>query len=378
MKRCPNCGNEAETKFCTECGSPMEDIIPESAPDAVHETASDTAHDAEPEPVHEAAPNAAPETAHEPVHDIASKTAPEEEKAAQPHPENTAKKQASSSAPSEKTVYRYVSPDAETTKENKSFSEAPKDFASASSSESSFSGNQNTASNFNYANYASGTSGTSSSGSDSFTSSAGDPRDEFKNRSYEVSKSYGVSAKTWFVVLFLIFFWPVGLYLMWSRRKFTKTARIIVTVVIGALAVIGISSNFMSQKDTYDSLNSSTEQTIQSQTTEATQSTQPQTSESPSVTLGQKNALDKAHNYLSFTAFSYTGLIDQLEFEGFTKEEATYGADNCGADWNEQAAKKAQEYIDIMSFSRAGLIDQLEFEGFTKAQAEYGVKAVGY
>ncbi len=31
-----------------------------------------------------------------------------------------------------------------------------------------------------------------------------------------------------------------------------------------------------------------------------------------------------------------------------------------------------------MSFSRSGLISQLEFEGFTTEEAEYGVSAVGY
>ena len=55
-----------------------------------------------------------------------------------------------------------------------------------------------------------------------------------------------------------------------------------------------------------------------------------------------------------------------------------YAADHCGADWNNEAARMAQEYIDFMSFSRQELVEQLEFEGFTSEQAEYGVKAVGY
>ncbi|MBQ6524668.1 MAG: Ltp family lipoprotein [Atopobiaceae bacterium] len=71
-------------------------------------------------------------------------------------------------------------------------------------------------------------------------------------------------------------------------------------------------------------------------------------------------------------------LVGQLEFEGYTHEEATFAADNCGADWNEQAAKCAQSYLEYTSFSRQGLIDQLVFEGFTYEQAEYGVSAVGY
>lgn len=96
------------------------------------------------------------------------------------------------------------------------------------------------------------------------------------------------------------------------------------------------------------------------------------------VTMGQKSALAKAKDYLDYTSFSYKGLVEQLEFEGFTNEESVYAVDNCGADWNKQAEQKAKEYINFTSFSKSGLIEQLEFEGFTRAQAEYGAKAVGY
>lgn len=97
-----------------------------------------------------------------------------------------------------------------------------------------------------------------------------------------------------------------------------------------------------------------------------------------SPTLGESNALSMAGDYLSTMPFSYSGLIEQLEYEGFTTEEATYAADKCGADWNEQAALMAQSYIDTMSFSRDGLIEQLEYEGFTSEQATFGVSSVGY
>lgn len=43
----------------------------------------------------------------------------------------------------------------------------------------------------------------------------------------------------------------------------------------------------------------------------------------------------------------------------------------------EQAVRKAEDYLDLASFSRSGLIDQLEFEGFTRKQAEHGAKSVG-
>lgn len=101
-------------------------------------------------------------------------------------------------------------------------------------------------------------------------------------------------------------------------------------------------------------------------------------SSEPELTMGQKNALRSAASYLSAMAFSHDGLIQQLEYEGYSTEDATYAADHCGADWNEQAAKSAKNYLSAMSFSRSGLIQQLEYEGFTASQAEYGVSANGY
>lgn len=88
-------------------------------------------------------------------------------------------------------------------------------------------------------------------------------------------------------------------------------------------------------------------------------------------------AAGKAKRYLSSSAFSYAGLIEQLEYEGFSEDQATYGADNCGGDWMAQAAKKAERYMKYSSFSRSSLIDQLLYEGFTDEQAEYGADSVG-
>lgn len=95
------------------------------------------------------------------------------------------------------------------------------------------------------------------------------------------------------------------------------------------------------------------------------------------VTISQKNALRKAAQYLNYTAFSYTGLIDQLEFEGYSTEDATFAVDHCGADWMIQAELKAEQYMDYAAFSRSGLIGQLEFEGFTAEQAAHGADHVG-
>jgi hypothetical protein len=97
----------------------------------------------------------------------------------------------------------------------------------------------------------------------------------------------------------------------------------------------------------------------------------------PAETVSQRNARQKAAEYLQFMSFSRTGLIEQLEYEGFSPRDATYGVDALHVNWNQQAAKKAAEYLKIMPFSRSGLIDQLVFDGFTQQQAAYGVSTTG-
>ena len=108
------------------------------------------------------------------------------------------------------------------------------------------------------------------------------------------------------------------------------------------------------------------------------QTSKPTPAPMPKTTIGQDNALSAAKTYLAMMAFSYKGLIKQLEYEQYSHEDAVYGADNCGADWNEQAAKAAKQYMELMAFSRASLIEQLEYDGFTPEQVEFGVNAVGY
>ena len=95
------------------------------------------------------------------------------------------------------------------------------------------------------------------------------------------------------------------------------------------------------------------------------------------ISAGKSNALRSAQQYLAAMPFSYQGLIDQLIYEKYTREQATYGVDNIDANWNEQAVKTAQNYLKYSSFSRSGLIDQLVYEGVTNEQAVYGVDNCG-
>ena len=62
---------------------------------------------------------------------------------------------------------------------------------------------------------------------------------------------------------------------------------------------------------------------------------------------------------------------------GFSDADAIYGADHCGANWNDQAAKTAKMLMDDSAYSRGSLIEILGWNGFTQRQAEYGANAVG-
>ncbi|TSE17924.1 hypothetical protein B1A87_007285 [Arthrobacter sp. KBS0703] len=94
-------------------------------------------------------------------------------------------------------------------------------------------------------------------------------------------------------------------------------------------------------------------------------------------TPGQKNAQRAAESYLATAPFSRTGLIKQLEFEKYSKADATWAVEHVKVNWNEQAAKSAKSYLETQAFSRDGLIQQLTFEGFTAAEAKYGVDKAG-
>ncbi len=103
----------------------------------------------------------------------------------------------------------------------------------------------------------------------------------------------------------------------------------------------------------------------------------PTSTSTSSSTVSQTNAVLRAQSYLRISSFSRSGLIRQLEYEGFSNADAIYGVDKQNADWNAQAALRAQSYLRSSAFSRSGLIRQLEYEGFTNEQAIFGVNTTG-
>jgi hypothetical protein len=93
--------------------------------------------------------------------------------------------------------------------------------------------------------------------------------------------------------------------------------------------------------------------------------------------IGQSNAARAAQNYVQTMPFSYKSLVEQLQFDGYSRGDALYGASHSGANWMQQAVLSARNYLQTMPFSYSDLIGQLKFDGFTPAQARHGA-AVAY
>ena len=137
-------------------------------------------------------------------------------------------------------------------------------------------------------------------------------------------------------------------------------------LLLGVGVMIGVLANSGADKSTIIALNPPTKTATQ----------QDQSAQS-SQTASQKNAGRSADRYLALEGFSRTGLIKQLEFEGYSPEDAAYGTDSQMVDWYAQSVRSAKKYLDIMPFSHSALVKQLEFEGYTPEQAENGVIANG-
>lgn len=97
----------------------------------------------------------------------------------------------------------------------------------------------------------------------------------------------------------------------------------------------------------------------------------------------EKNAIRAARNYLSISAFSRLGLIQQLSSsagDGYPHKLAVAAVDSLKVNWYAEAVKSAKSYLKISAFSCSGLIQQLDSSAgaqFTVAQAKYGAKKAG-
>lgn len=152
----------------------------------------------------------------------------------------------------------------------------------------------------------------------------------------------------------------------WMKRE--KKIVIIFSIVCAVLlilAIIGFAST-PSYTVTYDT---------EYETGAPAEYEESESSEIKNATDTQRNALRAAENYLDSMPMSKQGLIGQLEFDKFSREDSEWAVAHLKVDWNKQAERAGVQYVNTTGYSYEGLVDQLiQGDQFTRAQAEHGAK----
>lgn len=259
------------------------------------------------------------------------------------------------------------------------------------------------------------------------------PETKFQDQKEEVKSDTNNKFYTqvWFMWVMLIFFAPVGIFLMWKfHDEMKQNTKIILTVVFSIffLIVIGETEN-EANTDNNSSLKNSNVNEASKVKVEIIDFSEMQETEilnwcnekklscnfkreySDSITNGgfisqsvnateqvdegckitiiyslgkeptaeQKNALEKAESYAKIMHMSKQGIYDQLTSEygeKFDAADAQYAIDNIEWDWNANALEKAKIYRDTMNMSKNRIYDQLISqygEKFTEEEAQYAI-----
>ena len=253
-----------------------------------------------------------------------------------------------------------------------------------------------------------------------------------KNSETKYDESSKFYTKVWFMWVMLVFFAPVGVFLLWKfHPEMKKNTKIIITVVFAILFLaIAFGSTNSETASNNDSLNSNSNKNTRSnvnvevidfsdmseseiltwckgknlncnfkrvysntivkdgfikQSVNSNEKVKEGSKIIITYSLGkeptteQKNALKKAESYAKTLHMSKQGIYDQLisEYgEGFDKEAAQYAIDNIQWDWNANALAKAKSYRDLMSMSKNKIYEQLTSEygeKFTNEEAQYAI-----
>lgn len=171
-----------------------------------------------------------------------------------------------------------------------------------------------------------------------------------------------------------------------AKKGLSTGGKIAIGIAVAVMALIVVGSFGNSGEPSSSSASepptsaSATTSPVTAATTESVEDTaappEPAPPAEPEFTRAQENAIAKAESYLDYSAFSKQGLVDQLVYDDFDTADATFAVDHIeatgGVDWHAQAAKKAESYLEYSSFSLSGLVDQLQYDGFTPEQAQHG------
>ena len=85
-----------------------------------------------------------------------------------------------------------------------------------------------------------------------------------------------------------------------------------------------------------------------------------------------KKIVKKASWYVENTSSSRMEIIAILRKMEYSMEDCLAAIDSLNVNWNNQAKKAADNYLKITKFNKDELISQLQFDGFTLEEAQFG------
>lgn len=114
--------------------------------------------------------------------------------------------------------------------------------------------------------------------------------------------------KTWFIILTLIFFFPVGIFLMWKYANWSSTIKWIVTAVI---AIIALFSFFTDSTDNNQTQNNEIEKSTEEKTTEDKKNVEKKSVEEASKKI-QKSKVETSK---TMSEDEYKGVIKSYQMQ---------------------------------------------------------------
>lgn len=206
--------------------------------------------------------------------------------------------------------------------------------------------------------------------------------------------------KTWATILFLIFFFPVGLYLMWRYRNWNKVIKCIITGFFALCVLVNIATRG-SNSGTATTANKETTKQEESadkkkdtseEDTKAKEIAEKEAKYKPILESGKlyANMSDEEGNIATELVDNWDNLSDDFKTKYNSKKDtikqsiADYYAKKAEEEEKKanvpteykSALKKAQVYVDNMYMSKAGLYDQLTSEYGEKFPAEAAQYAI--
>lgn len=144
----------------------------------------------------------------------------------------------------------------------------------------------------------------------------------------------------------------------------------LVLVILAGYALMAMGSDEETSSDTGSSTPASSENQQNDSSTKGEETTEPTTQ---AKNEDKESAVASAKKYVASEPLSKKATVDRLKSAGYSDTAATYGAENCGADWKQNAVSRANYLLEKKNYTQYKSLeyDLKERYGFTSEELSY-------